>query len=242
MRQEITFSSLKGSDKIKLLRQLPGKMSDLLQEETQTEVLQLWSTLLFLLEVFSTDKTGKEVQREANLMLDTFVRLGSRRKGYGKERLTPYIHILCHHAPQKHKEQMCLGKFCSQALEKKNDILKHFYHLRSNKWDSATDPLNLSKLLEADTEVRQRRAYKKTDQEDDAAQKDPAPGTSTFLLLKGRQVGSTIVATFSLGNLCLCAKSVTLHCRCSGHTEYFHLSFTSGCGVFSIGLAKGTFW
>ncbi|KAH9374208.1 hypothetical protein HPB48_013693 [Haemaphysalis longicornis] len=104
---------------MKLLRQLPGMMSDLLHEETRTEVLQLWPTLLFLLEVFSADKTGKDVQPEGNVMLDTLVRIGSRGKGYGKERMTLYIHILCHHAPQKHKEQMCLGKFCSQALEKK---------------------------------------------------------------------------------------------------------------------------
>ncbi|KAH7939302.1 hypothetical protein HPB52_010403 [Rhipicephalus sanguineus] len=73
------------------------------------------------------------------------------------------MHILCHHAAQKHVEADGLGKFSSQGLEKKNDILKHLYHARSNKWDSAADAVRLCKRLEDSSCERSKRPYNKAD-------------------------------------------------------------------------------
>ncbi|KAL1444745.1 hypothetical protein MTO96_029626 [Rhipicephalus appendiculatus] len=56
-----------------------------------------------------------------------------------------------------------LGKFSSQGLEKKNDILKRFYHARSNKWDSAADSVRLCKRLEDSNRERTKRPYNKAD-------------------------------------------------------------------------------
>ncbi|KAH7939112.1 hypothetical protein HPB52_006146 [Rhipicephalus sanguineus] len=160
------FASLTGKDTKKLLSELPEKIRDLFYSDTREEVLFLWTTLRSLLEAFSGSDTDRDLEKDGQAFLQTFVRLGnSKRKGYGGERLTPYIHILCHHAALKHKQSKGLSKFASQGLEKKNDVLKHFYHQRSNKWDAATDALRLSKRLEDDSDETPRRPYHKTDEE-----------------------------------------------------------------------------
>lgn len=77
--------------------------------------------------------------------------------------MTPYMHILVCHASNKHKEFKCLGWFSSEGIEKKNDILKHLHHARSNKWNAAADALKLAKRLENSAHVTTSRAYKKHD-------------------------------------------------------------------------------
>ncbi|KAL1482603.1 hypothetical protein MTO96_014121 [Rhipicephalus appendiculatus] len=158
------FTSFTGSDTAKLLCQLPDKLNELLHLETLSDVLLLWQTLRNLVEAFSSGDISKDLEAEAKRFLDTFIHTAlTKGKCYGRERVTPYIHILCHHAVQKHKQLRGLAKFSTQALEKKNDILKRLYHMITKKWDSAADALRLCKRREEDCEACRKRKYTKTD-------------------------------------------------------------------------------
>lgn len=64
---------------------------------------------------------------------------------------------LSHHAPQRHVKHKCLGWFSSQAVEKKNDVIKKIHYQKSNKWDAARDALKLAKRGENFQSDRQRR-------------------------------------------------------------------------------------
>lgn len=157
------FTSLAGSDRGKLLSQLPDKLNELSHPKTLSDGLLLWQTLRTLAEAFLFGDITKDLEADAKRFLDSFIRLGStKRKGYGRERVTPNIHILCNHAVQKHKQLRGHATFCSQALEKKHDILKRLYHTRCNKWDSAADALKLCERLEEDWEARRKRKYTTT--------------------------------------------------------------------------------
>ncbi|KAH9371063.1 hypothetical protein HPB48_014739 [Haemaphysalis longicornis] len=81
----------------------------------------------------------------------------------GPDRVTPYLHILVHHASKKHQDFMCLGWFSSEGVEKKNDILKNLHHAKSNKWNAAAEALKLAKRLEVAGHVRTSRPYRKHD-------------------------------------------------------------------------------
>lgn len=160
------FTSLVGEDCERLLRRLPLQLQGKLQPQTEAKTLRLWILLEKILLHFNSDVTGSSVQKEALEFLELFVQLGrDGSKGYGKERVTPYIHILAHHASQKHESFGCLGWFCSQGIEKKNDVLKHIHHSKTNKWNSTADALIIAKRLETPEHVREARLYRKLDTE-----------------------------------------------------------------------------
>lgn len=56
-----------------------------------------------------------------------------------------------------------LGVVFESGNRKKNDVLKHLHHSKTNKWNSAQDALKLAKRLEAADYVRISRAYRKLD-------------------------------------------------------------------------------
>lgn len=88
------------------------------------------------------DVEGRSIERETSEFFHTFLELGAQGcKGYGGDIVTPYIHILAHHASAKHERFKCLGWFSSQGIEEKNDVLKHLHHGKSN---SEMQPLTLS--------------------------------------------------------------------------------------------------
>ncbi|EEC08264.1 conserved hypothetical protein, partial [Ixodes scapularis] len=158
------FTSLSGGDCQKLLSDLPAKLKGLLHQDTESSVLFLWKTFREVLKHFETDVSGSNVEEKTRAFFRTFIELGrTKRKGYGKDRVTPYIHIFAHHAPVKHVEFGCLGWFSSQGLEKKNDVLKTMHHARSNKWNAAADALKLAKRSEAPSNSAHARAYVKSD-------------------------------------------------------------------------------
>lgn len=160
------FSSFTGGDADILLQNLPPKLHGRLHSDTEATVLELWHTFRSLIIAFDNDTTGKDMQGSATKFMTLFTALGeSKRKGYDATQITPYIHILAHHAPQKHSEFKCLGWFSSQGLEKKNDVMKRIHHEKTNKWDSARDALKIAKRHEIISDERVTRTYRKSDDE-----------------------------------------------------------------------------
>ncbi|CAN8005191.1 unnamed protein product [Ixodes hexagonus] len=104
-----SFTSLSGDDCQKLLKTLPEKLDGQLHEDTESSVMFLWKTFLDVVTHVETDVLGTCVEQKTRAFLSTFVELGkTKRNGYGKDRVTPYIHIFVHHAPAKHSEFRCL--------------------------------------------------------------------------------------------------------------------------------------
>lgn len=107
---------------------------------------------------------GQSIQKETSKFLETFLYLGTLgQKAYGADQVTPYLHLLAHHASKKNEDFMCLGWFSSEGIEKKNGILKNLHHAKSNKWNWAADALKLAKRLEVAGHVRTSRPYRKLD-------------------------------------------------------------------------------
>ncbi|KAH9375055.1 hypothetical protein HPB48_009876 [Haemaphysalis longicornis] len=127
--------------------------------------LLLWMLLHKICEHFENGLDGNSVQTQTSPCRDTFVKSGSYGcKGYEPERVTTYIHILAHHASIKHEQFNSLGRFSSEGIErKKNDVLKHWHHSRSNKCNSAANALKLAKRLETNEHGRTSCAYIKRD-------------------------------------------------------------------------------
>lgn len=160
-----SFSSLTGTDVDVLLEKLPGRLRDVLHHDTAEDVVLLWNILREVLNVYKNDTSGSDVSARTKLFLDVFVRLGANRKGYGRDRVTPYIHIFCAHSAQKHVQLHCLGHYSSQGLEKKNYTLKKLHHTKTNKWDAAWDVLKIVKRGELQTQRPPVRNYTKRSRE-----------------------------------------------------------------------------
>lgn len=145
---------------------LPDKLKGNLHSDTESAVIFLWNTFSSIMVHLETNTRGESIQENAHAFLETFISLGSSaRKGYGKDRVTPYIHILARHASKKHESVGCLGWYSSQGIEKKNDILKNFHHKKSNNWNAVADALKLSKRSERLKKANSARPYCKRDLE-----------------------------------------------------------------------------
>ncbi|KAH6933577.1 hypothetical protein HPB50_016532 [Hyalomma asiaticum] len=162
-RKGMTFTSLTGGEIKRLLKLLPDKLPGHLPVRTEAKTVLLWKLFGEVLEQLEHNVDGRSIQNKASEFFETFLELGKECKGYGPERVTPYMHILAHHASSKHETLKCLGWFSSQGIEKKNDVLKHLHHSKTNKWNAAQDALKLAKRLEAADYVRISRAYRKLD-------------------------------------------------------------------------------
>lgn len=73
--------------------------------------------------------------------------LGGTEQGYGKENITPYIHLLYYHLPF-FLETSGVKRFTGQGVEKTNDVLRRIYHLKSNKHDVCKDGLLTVKRMD----------------------------------------------------------------------------------------------
>ncbi|CAN7978288.1 unnamed protein product, partial [Ixodes persulcatus] len=125
-RKGRAFTSLSGNDCQKLLKHLPDKLKGQLHQDTESSVIVLWTTFRDVLKHFESDTSRKDVEEKARAFFCTFIQPEkTKRKGYGRDRVTPYIHIFAHHAPTKHirfhwpyPRFQCLGWYSSQGLEK----------------------------------------------------------------------------------------------------------------------------
>ncbi|XP_020911538.2 uncharacterized protein LOC110249299 [Exaiptasia diaphana] len=114
------FTSLMGSEKKILLEKLPEKLSGVITPETSDSVIQLWKDFnniySHLLQMKSP--TEDEIEKyfsEVKAWVDLFVKLGSQLEGYGKARVTTYIHAMAYHVPQFMRKHGGVKKFTGQG-------------------------------------------------------------------------------------------------------------------------------
>ncbi|KAL3227681.1 hypothetical protein MRX96_003649 [Rhipicephalus microplus] len=115
----MTFTSLTGGEMKRPLKLLPDKLPGSLPAQTEAKTVRLWKLFEEVLDHFEQNVDGLSVLNKAYKFFETFVELGKECKGYGPERVTPYVYILVHHATSKHETCKCLGWFSSQGMEKK---------------------------------------------------------------------------------------------------------------------------
>lgn len=162
------WTSLVGSEKKKLLKNLPGKLKvlEVLHPETQDTVIKIWEDFLSVyLKVCKPDAgegDALELHADAKEWVQLFCSLGTKRLGYEKTRVTPYMHSLVYHLPKFMQNYGCLMKFTGQGVEKNNSDAKLTYFQKSNKWEAAKDILLLEhrqRVLQS--QEREKRKYNK---------------------------------------------------------------------------------
>ncbi|CAC5386550.1 unnamed protein product [Mytilus coruscus] len=164
---ELDWTSLSGSEKVKLLNQLPDQLllqDGVIRDETRNDVVSLWKDLLFLYKYIneSTD-CGSIVLEKNKVWVENFLKIGSKfRNGYNLHNVTPYMHCFVYHLPYFVENFGPLKKFSGQGVEKNNDIVKQIHQKKSNKWDSAVSALTTRKRLEfgyMNNMEREKRSY-----------------------------------------------------------------------------------
>lgn len=137
-------TSLLGSQKKKLLKELPLHLPKLLYPETCSVVVNIWTKFAELYDVISNfeleSNSGTETYEKATAWINLFCSLGGKRMGYEKRRVTPYMHCLPYHIPKFIEDHGCFKKFTGQGVEKNNDCAKKIFFQKSNKWDGAETP------------------------------------------------------------------------------------------------------
>ena len=137
------FTSLLGSQKKKLLKGLPSKLSDLLYPDTCNTVQRIWADFEELYSLACTDvNTGDPSEvlfLKAQAWINLFCSLRGKRSGYERPRVTPYMHIIPYHIPFFIQNHGSFKNFSGQGVEKNNDDAKRIMFHKSNKWDAARD-------------------------------------------------------------------------------------------------------
>ena len=77
-----------------------------------------------------------------------FLSLGGIEEGYGRAKVTPYMHILCYHIPCFPKQESSIKQFTGQGIEKINDIVRSIYHNKSNKYDACKEAIQALKRVD----------------------------------------------------------------------------------------------
>jgi len=162
------WTSLVGSDKKKLMLFLPEKLKsmDVLFHNTNNDVIKLWEdfhALYVLICNSDTDEQkAKVIHNNAKQWINSFCNLGSKRIGYGKARVTPYMHTIPYHIPKFIINHGSIMQFSRQGVEKNNDDAKRIYYQKSNKWDAAHDILLLeARQKKLEHYEREKRKYTK---------------------------------------------------------------------------------
>ena len=139
------FTSLLGSQKKKVLHELPSKLGDVLYPDTCETVKQIWTDFECLynqISDFNLSKTAANaIFVQAKAWVELFCSLKGIRPGYTRPRVTPYMHTLVYHIPFFVKMHGCLKNFTGQGVEKNNDEAKRVLFNKSNKWDAAKDTM-----------------------------------------------------------------------------------------------------
>lgn len=168
---ERDWTSLRGNDVKKILRNLPEKLMFVIHNDTHDRTVKLWKDLVEILSLVNSSvvqtKTPEFVFGLCKTWLTDFLILGDIRKGYYPENVTPYMHAMVYHVPFFVHKYGELRKFSGQAVEKLNDNIKTIYQQKTNKFDCAMDTMKVRKRLEmlSSGMERPKRSYtkKKTD-------------------------------------------------------------------------------
>ena len=139
------FTSLLGTQKKKLLNELPSKLNDFLYPDTCATVKKIWDNFGSLYNKISdfnlTAAAANDLFDEAKAWIDLFCSLRGVRSGYTRPRITSHMHFIAYHLPFLAQKHGCLKKFTGQGVEKNNDDAKRIFFQKSNKWDAAKDIL-----------------------------------------------------------------------------------------------------
>ena len=140
-----TFTSLMGTDKVKLLSGITAHLDGCLMTDTQAAVLTTWTEFF---EIYQTvnDRSLEEdqitqLEDKVKGWVKVFCDLGNSVPGYGKAKVTPYIHVLMMHVPYLLRRYGNLQQFSGQGVEKLNDVARRVHHRRSNKHKATQDVL-----------------------------------------------------------------------------------------------------
>ena len=114
------------------MKKLPGVLTgkDILHQNTENAVIDVWTkfaTLYFAVITNFQDTASVEEAHLFTLARDwvlLFLSLEGRRKGYERERITPYMHMLVYHVPKLSLMHIGIKQFSAQGMEKLNDIVK----------------------------------------------------------------------------------------------------------------------
>ena len=139
------FTSLLGTQKKKLLSELPSRLHTFLYPDTCETVKKIWDdfgSLYSMIADFNlTTDASRDIFDKAKAWIDLFCSLRGARPGYTRPRVTPYMHLIPYHLPFFVQRHGCPKKFTGQGVEKNNDDAKRIFFQNSNKWDAAKDIL-----------------------------------------------------------------------------------------------------
>ena len=126
--QEKHFTSLLGSQKKKLLNELPSLFSESLYPDTCNTVQNIWTDFKDLYNRISDfqlcSSSAESIFDQAKAWVNLFCSLRGIKPGYSRARVTPYMHVLVYHIPFFIQQYGCIKKFTGQGVEKNNDDAK----------------------------------------------------------------------------------------------------------------------
>jgi hypothetical protein len=161
------WTSLLGSDKKRLLAELPPKLVDVLHQDTVQGVINIWQGFESVYKVITNwapERNPTEFWIMAKDWVKLFLAMNGQRSGYERRRITPYIHIMVQHFPKFLELHRSVKMFTGQGVEKNNDVARGIVLRKSNKWDATADVLRHEKrqweLKECE---RLPRSYEKKD-------------------------------------------------------------------------------
>ena len=139
------FTSLLGTDKKKLMRELPSELDGVIRPDTSNTVKQIWEDFRGIYSIItnispSVDSISSYFEK-AKAWIDLFTSLRDRRKGYTRLRVTPYMHAMAYHVPEFLNRFQTVKLFTGQGVEKNDDFARSTVLHKSNNWDSVSDVL-----------------------------------------------------------------------------------------------------
>ena len=160
------FTSLLGSDKKKLLKELPEKLDGVIPPLCESTVKTLWEKFSIVYSIVTCKTPSEEMIADyfhkAQEWVKLFVSLRDKAIGYKKANVTPYIHAMVYHVPIFFQTFKTVKLFTGQGVEKNNDVARTIVLRKSNKMDGPGDVLKLeSRQWELKNRERTKREYNK---------------------------------------------------------------------------------
>ena len=160
------FTSLLGSDKKKLLKELPQKLQGIVQPDTVKVVMTIWEKFGEIYGIVTSKTPSREMIHnyflKAREWVNLFISLKDKRVGYKRANITPYMHAMVYHIPVFLHNYKTIKLFTGQGVEKNNDMARATVLRKSNKWDAPADILKLeARQWNLRDSERSKRTYTK---------------------------------------------------------------------------------
>jgi hypothetical protein len=145
---EYDFTSLLGSDKKKILNELPEKLTgEVIHLNTCDKVVKIWNSFKDLYSIITNKKPSTDEISQffdnAKKWISMFTSLRDRRRGYRRANVTPYMHAMVFHVPFFMDKYGGIKMFSGQGVEKNNDVARNTVLRKSSKWNAPADVLML---------------------------------------------------------------------------------------------------